>query len=117
MITAVITKGATLLSTAKAALASKVIGCAASLNIGTYLNPETCPEYVKNSRLGSKAVALLDYTSFLKSGVSALKVVIIAVGGGLAVLGVVNLLEGYGNDNPGAKSQGMKHVIPDLLEQ
>lgn len=111
MITAVITKGATLLSTAKAALASKVIGCAASLNIGTYLNPETCPEYVKNSRHGSKAVALLDYTSFLKSGVSALKVVIIAVGGGLAVLGVVNLLEGYGNDNPGAKSQGMKQFM------
>ena len=38
------------------------------------------------------------------SGVSALKVVIIAVGGGLAVLGVVNLLEGYGNDNPGANA-------------
>jgi len=54
---------------------------------------------------------LLDYTSFLKSGVSALKVVIIAVGGGLAVLGVVNLLEGYGNDNPGAKSQGMKQFM------
>ena len=43
----------------------------------------------------------LDYTSFLNSGVSALKVVVIAVGGGLAVLGIVNLLEGYGNDNPG----------------
>ena len=56
-------------------------------------------------------ISLLDYTSFLKSGVSALKVVIIAVGGGLAVLGVVNHLEGYGNDNPGAKSQGMKQFM------
>lgn len=54
---------------------------------------------------------VLDYTDFLNSGVSALKVVIIAVGGGLAVLGVVNLLEGYGNDNPGAKSQGMKQLM------
>lgn len=54
---------------------------------------------------------LLDYNSFLKSGVSALKVVITAVGGGLAILGIVNLLEGYGNDNPGAKSQGMKQVM------
>ena len=27
------------------------------------------------------------------------------------------ILEGYGNDNCGAKSQGIKHVIPDLLEQ
>ena len=58
-----------------------------------------------------QALMFLDYTSFLKSGVSALKVVIIAVGGGLAVLGVVNLLEGYGNDNPGAKSQGMKQFM------
>ncbi len=54
---------------------------------------------------------LLDWSSFLDSGVDALKVVIIAVGGGLAILGVVNLLEGYGNDNPGAKSQGMKQFM------
>lgn len=54
---------------------------------------------------------LLDYNSFLTKGVNALKVVIIAVGGGLAILGVVNLLEGYGNDNPGAKSQGMKQFM------
>lgn len=112
MITTVFAKSLALLSTAKAALASKVLGFIASLDIGTYLNPDTCPEYIKNSRLGRQAVALLDYTSFLQSGVKALKVVIIAVGGGLAVLGVVNLLEGYGNDNPGAKSQGMKHIIP-----
>ena len=35
---------------------------------------------------------------------------IIALGAGLGVWGVVNLLEGYGNDNPGAKSQGMKRI-------
>lgn len=90
---------------------AKMLTFAASLNIGQYLNPDTCPDYVKNSKLGSTAIALLDYTSFLQSGVKALKVVIIAVGGGLAVLGVVNLLEGYGNDNPGAKSQGMKQFM------
>ncbi|MEO3125887.1 Maff2 family mobile element protein, partial [Mediterraneibacter gnavus] len=27
------------------------------------------------------------------------------------VWGVVNLLEGYGNDNPGAKSQGIKQLM------
>ena len=90
---------------------TKLLTFAASLNIGQYLNPDTCPDYVRNSKLGSTAIALLDYTSFLQSGVKALKVVIIAVGGGLAVLGVVNLLEGYGNDNPGAKSQGMKQFM------
>lgn len=111
MITTVFAKSVALLSTAKAALATKVLSFIASLNLGVYLNPDTCPDYVKNSRLGRQAVALLDYTSFLQSGVKALKVVIIAVGGGLAVLGVVNLLEGYGNDNPGAKSQGMKQFM------
>lgn len=53
----------------------------------------------------------LDYTDFLTSGIETLKIVVIAVGGGLAVLGIVNLLEGYGNDNPGAKSQGMKQFM------
>lgn len=67
--------------------------------------------YIVSHKWLMNLLILLDYTSFLKSGVSALKVVIIAVGGGLAVLGVVNLLEGYGNDNPGAKSQGMKQFM------
>ena len=41
------------------------------------------------------------------------KLLVIALGAGLGIWGVINLLEGYGNDNPGAKSQGMKHVIPN----
>lgn len=68
-------------------------------------------EFLALHKLLANLLMLLDYTTFLKSGISALKVVIIAVGGGLAVLGVVNLLEGYGNDNPGAKSQGMKQFM------
>ena len=34
-----------------------------------------------------------------------------ALGAGLGVWGLINLLEGYGNDNPGAKSQGMKQLM------
>ena len=30
---------------------------------------------------------------------------------GLAVWGVINLLEGYGSDNPAAKSQGIKQLM------
>ena len=89
MIGTLLTKSVTLLSTAKAAVSAKALSFIASLDLGTYLNPDTCPEYIKSSRLGRQAIALLDYTSFLQSGVKALKVVIIAVGGGLAVLGVV----------------------------
>ena len=36
------------------------------------------------------------------------------IGGGLAVFGVVNLIEGYGNDNAGAKSQGIKQTMAGL---
>jgi len=45
-------------------------------------------------------------------GIGTLQALVVALCAGLAVWGVINLLEGYGNDNPGAKSQGMKHYIP-----
>ena len=48
---------------------------------------------------------------FFTSAISTLKVLVIALGAGLGVWGVINLLEGYGNDNPGAKSQGMKQLM------
>lgn len=47
---------------------------------------------------------------FFTEAVNVLRTLVIALGAGLAVWGVVNLLEGYGNDNPGAKSQGIKQV-------
>lgn len=55
--------------------------------------------------------------AFFQSSITVLQTLVVALGAGLGVWGVVNLLEGYGNDNPGAKSQGMKHVIPSSLEQ
>lgn len=48
---------------------------------------------------------------FFSQAITVLQTLVIALGAGLAVWGVVNLLEGYGNDNPGAKSQGIKQVI------
>ena len=55
--------------------------------------------------------------SFFNSAIGVLETLVVALGAGLGAWGVINLLEGYGNDNPGAKSQGIKHVIPSLLEQ
>ena len=49
--------------------------------------------------------------AFFSSAVETLKTLVIAIGDGLGVWGVVNLLEGYGNDNPGAKSQGIKQLM------
>ena len=49
--------------------------------------------------------------AFFTSAVSTLQTLVIALGAGLAVWGVINLLEGYGSDNPAAKSQGMKQLM------
>ena len=53
--------------------------------------------------------------AFFQSAIDVLKTLVIALGAGLGVWGVINLLEAYGNDNPGARSQGMKHLIPKLM--
>ena len=46
--------------------------------------------------------------AFFNSAITVLQTLVIALGAGLGIWGAINLLEGYGNDNPGAKSQGMK---------
>ena len=43
--------------------------------------------------------------------IDILKILVMALGAGLAVWGVINLLEGYGSDNPAAKSQGIKQLM------
>jgi len=47
------------------------------------------------------------YMAFFSSAITTLKTLVVAIGAGLGV----NLLEGYGNDNPGAKSQGIKQLM------
>ena len=48
---------------------------------------------------------------FFSEAITVLQTLVIALGAGLGIWGVINLLEGYGNDNPGAKSQGMKQLM------
>ena len=40
--------------------------------------------------------------SFFSSAINTLQTLVIALGAGLAVWGIINLLEGYGSDNPAA---------------
>ena len=49
--------------------------------------------------------------TFFSSAIGILQTLVIAIGAGLGAWGVINLLEGYGNDNPGAKSQGIKQLM------
>lgn len=51
---------------------------------------------------------------FFTQAVNVLKILVMAVGAGLGAWGVINLMEGYGNDNPGAKSQGIKHLMSSM---
>ena len=49
--------------------------------------------------------------AFFTSAVGVLQTLVTALGAGLAIWGVVNLLEGYGQDNPASKSQGIKQLM------
>ena len=40
--------------------------------------------------------------SFFTSAIDTLQILVVALGAGLGAWGGINLLEGYGNDNPGA---------------
>ena len=48
---------------------------------------------------------------FFQSSINVLQTLVVALGAGLGIWGGVNMLEGYGNDNPGAKSQGIKQLM------
>ena len=49
--------------------------------------------------------------AFFQSAVGTLQTLVVALGAGLGIWGAINLMEGYGNDNPGAKSQGIKQLM------
>ena len=49
--------------------------------------------------------------AFFQQAISLLQTVVIAIGAGLGVWGAINLLEGYGGENPGARSQGIKQLM------
>ena len=49
--------------------------------------------------------------NFYNSAVGVLQTLVVALGAGLGIWGVINLLEGYGQDNPASKSQGMKQFM------
>lgn len=42
--------------------------------------------------------------AFFTSAITTLQTLVVALGAGVGVWGLVNLLEGYGNDNPGANA-------------
>lgn len=52
--------------------------------------------------------------AFFNSAVTTLQTIVVGLGGALCVWGGINLLEGYGQDNPASKSQGIKHLMSSM---
>ena len=52
---------------------------------------------------------------FFNSAVGVLQTLVVALGAGLGIWGVINLLEGYGSDNPAAKSHDQNFKNVDCL--
>ena len=57
--------------------------------------------------------SLLCTIFILPLAIEVLKVLVMALGAGLAVWGVVNLLEGYGSDNPFDFFMSMPYNVPE----
>ena len=49
--------------------------------------------------------------AFFQEAINVLSILVTALGAGLGVWGIVNLLEGYGSDNAASKSQGIKQLM------
>ena len=54
------------------------------------------------TKLFAKKLGLHKIMAFFSSAITSLQTLVVALGAGLAVWGVINLLEGYGADNPAA---------------
>lgn len=48
---------------------------------------------------------------FFNAAIGVLQTLVTGLGGALALWGLVNLMEGYGQDNPASKSQGIKQTV------
>lgn len=53
---------------------------------------------------GDKAIWEKKYMAFFSSAINILQTLVVAIGAGLGVWGVINLMEGYGNDNRATRS-------------
>ncbi len=53
---------------------------------------------------------VVDINLVLES-ITVLQTLVGALGAGLGLWGIINLLEGYGSDNPSSKSQGIKQLM------
>jgi hypothetical protein len=61
-------------------------------------------ENSKSTKNSKSAILVTIVMAFFNSAVGVLQTLVIALGAGLGIWGVVNLMEGYGNDNRATRS-------------
>ena len=59
---------------------------------------------IRKKKGREKIPVMVNELAFFSSAVGVLQTLVIALGAGLGIWGVINLMEGYGNDNPGANA-------------
>lgn len=64
-------------------------------------NPETYINILKEEKK----------MEFFSVAVNALRLVVTAIGAGIGIWGVINLLESYGSTDPSSRSQGIKQLM------
>jgi hypothetical protein len=61
-------------------------------------------ENSKSTKNSKSAILVTSRMAFFNSAVQVLQTLVVALGAGLGIWGAINLMEGYGNDNPGANA-------------
>ena len=80
----------------------------AYLRVSRRARGKTTEYRVTNNKQSKRRIYIM---AFFNSAVGVLQTLVVALGAGLGIWGAINLMEGYGNDNPGSKSQGMKQLM------
>lgn len=75
------------------------------------MQPPNKAVFFEKTILSAEAAESEDLMEFFNSAVDTLQTIVVGLGGALCVWGGINLLEGYGQDNPGSKSQGVKQLV------
>lgn len=78
--------------------------CSVSLSITVYTKTRNPAALVFIPICAGRRAGMRISMAFFNSAITVLQTLVIAIGAGLGIWGVINLLEGYGNDNPGANA-------------
>ena len=63
-----------------------------------------CAQTVGHFYFYTQFIRRKKFVEFFSSAVTSLSTVVVAIGAGVGVWGIINLMEGYGGDNPASNA-------------